>query len=154
MENRKAKFAIIIALAILALLLISIFFLQRKESNLLSQSLQFLLNKEIGTPYKIINSSNDLSFKDSSAEWLVESTNEVTPEKLASLGLSVADAADLDYFKKNISSKSLLENSNIYILYRGEMTLGKNSLCQETPCNIYILTYDKKNRMTVGIYSK
>lgn len=117
----------------------------------LNASLDQLIGKQIGVTYKVENIKYEIG-TDLSALWLIEINQEVSDLKNASSKFGKADKTDRDRFIKYVSrmhnTGSSLNQSELYI---GEIPLGKNTICEELPCNIYILKNSGNSKWVVKI---
>ena len=142
-----------IAIAIGILFLFIGIFLLKTSSDELDQTIYLLLSEELDVDYTVNKIKVSGSFIDIGAEWgvtLAEGSKILAGEVK---GFQIADKSDLDYFKKVVRKNLHVQNDlEDYMLYRAEMPLGKDTICETKPCNIYILRKTGEKEVFIGVY--
>jgi len=145
---------------ILWLCLMSVFFalaffvFTNNENQRTQNAVHYLLNKKLGlNHYEISAFRMGESLVDVSGEWAIRLDTNEPILKLDTDIYQRADRHDLDYFNKIIMAKfHTVDSLNGFELFRGEDTLGENSFCENTKCNIYLLFKPNSRSLYLGIY--
>lgn len=123
------------------------------RSKAIDYSLVQLVDAQHFPAYQIKKDVKSLE-TDSSGEWWLSldksfSTNMVNEEEL-----KLADAADTAYMVKVFSEKvnSDIKENEEFMLFRGEKVLGEDSICAQSPCNIYVLAKAGTRDVYVALY--
>lgn len=153
MDFKKKNTRIILAIiGIGCLILVSIIAYNRIGHQKLSYSLNYLLGQTLSFGYTSKNENLSNFETDLNGYWWVlldeVATNKITSDSRFSL----ADEADLIAYKKKFQERLLLVGElEGFSLYRGEITMGKNSICETTPCNVEIFMKPGQKNLYVGI---
>jgi hypothetical protein len=118
----------------------------------LEKTLDVFMANTLGVKYSIQQESLDDKEVDLGGDWwiIVNDANSTVPNN-PNFGPAYSD--DSDYFKKEIK-KTFLSAPDLtgYEMYKGEMPLGEDSMCEELPCNIYILRKNGDANVFVSIF--
>ena len=120
----------------------------------LNNSIDSLLNQKLELTFKVQKA--DLKYKetDLSGQWWLL-LDEQSMNKIRSVigsKLARADSADLKVYKNAFRERLRLDSAlDDYELYRAEFSLGKNTICEDLPCNIAVLTKNGEKNIYVGI---
>lgn len=150
--KKKSTKTILGVIGVGCLILVSVFFYNRTGQQKLNYSLNYLLEQTLNFRYVPKNESLSNFETDLSGYWWVL-LDEVATNKITSdTRFALADEADLIAYKKIFQKKlSLVGELEGFYLYRGEITMGENSICEETPCNVEIFMKPDQKNLYVGI---
>jgi hypothetical protein len=147
----KLKIIIVVLLVVVLVGLGVTFLLEGKVK--LNKTVGNLLSNVLNVEYKINKVSKGESITDISAELKLTINERGDVLKNSSDIFQLSDDADKNYFI-GVIRKNLGEMNNLdkYILYRAEMPLGQDTICEISPCNIYLLKKDGGDTVYIGIY--
>lgn len=134
------------------LILVSIIFYNRIGHQKLSYSLNYLLKQTLDFGYLPKNENLSNFETDLSGYWWVL-LDEVSSNKIISDSrFGLADEAELTNYKKLFQERlPLVGELEGYDLYRGEITMGKDSICEDMPCNVEIFMKPGEKNLYIGI---
>ena len=149
--NKKLKMiAFMIAFSFIGLMAYIYLFLD-KRVVMFEQSIAALF-RQSHIEYKVLKSAIDDTSVDVSGIVEVIANNDFF-SVLINKKFDMADRDDLIYFKK-VVKETLSINGPLdeYRLYRSEMVLGENTLCEVRPCDLYMLYSEDNDVVYIGLY--
>lgn len=119
----------------------------------LRNSLDVVSSAIFEATYTIQGEHVGASYVDLSAEYWLHLTARVDHAALSELGFALSDQADESYFKRVLQSNFVMEPGlDGYRLYRAELPLGEDTVCETTSCSLYLLLAPDSQDVFVGIY--
>jgi hypothetical protein len=135
-------------------ILIGLTLISKSNKKILNNSIDNLIKQNNVSNYYVLEKVYGSSLTDLSGEWWIYLNQPSEINEMLKSKFIVADEADSIYFKgliEKIFFKSIQLSSN-YKLYRADVLLGKDTICEYTPCGTYILYLKGNNNLFVGIY--
>jgi hypothetical protein len=110
-----------------------------------------VLSKQLNVKYRI-KEEKLYTGTDMSADWWVILDDNSRIFHIDERVYIKPDASDIKYYKHSVKENfSLKEDLNEYTLYRAEIPLGESTICENLPCNIYILSKQGDPNLFIGI---
>ncbi len=151
MNHKKSISIGIVAVSVL-LSFFAVLLMKNSESKL-DETIRILITEKLGVEYVISKISKGDLFTDVGAEWELSVSEPIGLPVLRSANFQHSDNADLIYFKDRLKEKLRVGNEFVdYELYRAEITLGKYTICETKPCNVYILRKTGQEVIYGGVY--
>ena len=139
------------ALVVLASIVAVCFVLVGKRAT--DESLRVLMRDRFQLNYEIEKGASTDSFVDLGGEWRVKILGQTNADIAISRRLSLADEADVAFFKNRLQANSLSPSDLAgYQLYRTDMQLGTRTICEVSKCKVYVLRKSGTETVFVGIY--
>jgi hypothetical protein len=141
----------VLVVASLTMLAIS---LHRSRPDELNRSVEVLLSEHLGLSYRVVKMTLNPTETDQSGVWwiIVDEKSSQPVRALEHSGLKPADTEDTVYYRKMINDQL---GGAVPIgqsqLFRGEISLGHGSICEELACNIDLLIHPDGRTVFVSI---
>lgn len=147
-----SKRMVLVAFGFGCLLFASVVAYNQAGHRMLRYSLDYLLSQTLTLKYKTENEHLDDLETDLAGYWQVRLDEESRDKLVLDARFGTADDADLAYYKRifqeNLALGAALDG---YELHRGNITMGENSMCVDSPCNVAIFTKRGEETVYVGI---
>lgn len=117
-----------------------------------NNSLIILVDDILGVKYQIIAKNAGSSGPDLSGYWWIKTDNNQINYRALTRQFHLADHEDLTYYMKVFQNKlTITKPLSGYELYRADMVLGENTICENFSCNIEILINKNDQDVFIGI---
>lgn len=147
-----SKKIVLVGIGLGCLLFASVVAYNQAGHRMLRYSLDYLLSQTLALKYKIENEHLGDFETDLGGYWQVRLDEESRDKLVFDARFGTADDADLAYYKKIFQENLALGKAlDGYELHRGNITMGENSMCVDTPCNVEIFMKRGEENLYVGI---
>ena len=150
----RGRIGTIVGVLVVASFIIMAGSLHRGRPDELNRSVEVLLSERLGLSYRIVKKTLNPAETDQSGVWWVV-LDEKSSQRMDSMGhsdLRPADAEDTAYYRKMINDQlgGVVPIGQSQLL-RGEISLGRGSICDELSCNIDLLIHPDGHTIFVSI---